>query len=86
MKERLLSFFPSPLSQSKLEVSDGDKEAAARVGACVRSPGGREGAGQWVSKVKWEGIREQRSEGGNEKKAGYRVVRPKKQNKVAKWQ
>lgn len=41
MKERLLSFFSPSFSQSKLEVRDGDKEAAALVAACACPVGGR---------------------------------------------
>lgn len=90
MKERLPFFlFPSFFSQSKLEESDGDKEAAALVPVCARPVGGMDrvrevgvGAGQWVSKVKWGRAREQRREGGDERKAGYRVVKPIKQKQT----
>lgn len=88
MKERLPFFLiPSFFSQSKLEESDGDKEAAALVPVCARPVGGmdrvrRGGAGQWVSKVKWGRAREQRREGGDEREAGYRVVKPIKQKQT----
>lgn len=76
MKERLLSFFlfPSFFSQSKLEESDGDKEAAALVPVCARPVGGmdrvREGGRGRVNGCQRSSGEGHESKGGKEETRG----------------
>lgn len=78
MKERLPFFlFPSFFSQSKLEESDGDKEAAALVPVCARPVGGmdrvREGRGR-VNGCQRSSGEGHKSKGGKEETRGKQDI------------